>query len=107
MSEMLFCVNKNSFYHEDRFNGVLYQFHPGEKVMVPLDAAQHMFGVGVADKTPVMHRLGWGFVYDPDTKQFRDDKEGPTKLKNFVFTKAVVVEQPAMTEVPVEGNIAT
>ena len=100
MSEMLFCVNKNNFHHEDSYDGKLYQFPPGQKVMVPFDAAQHMFGLGVPDKTSIMHRLGWGFKYDSDTKSFTEDKEAVTKLKNFVFTKAVVIEQPA-GEIPV------
>lgn len=93
MSDMLFCVNKNNFHHEDSFDGQLYAFPPGQKVMVPLEAAQHMFGVGQADLTAIMHRKGWAFKYNPDTKSFEEDKEGVSKLKNFVFTKAVMVEQ--------------
>lgn len=100
MSEMLFVVNKNGFHHEDRYAGVDYIFPPGEKVMLSMEAAQHMFGIGVPDKTPVMHRLGWAFKYNPDTRQFDEDKEAVNKLKNFVFTKAKLVESPA-EETPV------
>lgn len=93
MSEMLFCTNKNNFHHEDSFDGHVYQFPPGVKVMVPKEAAEHMFGVGQADLTAVMHRKGWAFHYDPETKTFIEDKDGIVKLKNFVWTKAKVVEQ--------------
>lgn len=93
MSEMLFCVNNNNFYHEDAYDGHVYAFPPGEKVMVPREAAEHMFGVGLSDLTPVMHRKGWGFKYDPETKSFTEDKDAITKLKNFKWTKARVVEE--------------
>ncbi|MBA0085815.1 MAG: hypothetical protein HRJ53_12525 [Acidobacteria bacterium Pan2503] len=100
MSEMLFVVNKNDFHHEDRFNGVDYQFPPGQKVMLSAEAAAHMFGLGVPDKTSVMHRKGWAFKYDPDRKTFVEDTDAVTKLKNFVFTRAKLVESPA-EETPV------
>jgi len=92
---MLFCVNRNEFVHTDRYNGEDFVFEPGQKVMLSMDAARHMFGVGVADKTPVMHRLGWAFKYDPASKSFTEDTDAVTKLKNFVFTKARLVEEAA------------
>lgn len=93
MSEMLFCVNTNKFHHEDSFDGHVYSFPPGEKVMVPREAAEHMFGVGGTDFTAVMHRKGWAFKYNPETRQFEEDKDGITKLKNFKWTKAKLIEQ--------------
>lgn len=95
MSEMLFCENRNSFHHEDRYAGEDYVFPPGQKVMLTMEAAQHMFGVGLPDKTGVMHRLGWAFKYNPQTRAFDEDKDAVTKLKNFVFTKARIVEAQA------------
>lgn len=95
MSEMLFCVNTNSFHHRDAFNGQTYDFPPGEKVMVSLEAAQHMFAVGLPDKSPVFHRNGWAFKYNPETKGFDEDKDAVQRLKNFHFTKAKIVESPA------------
>ena len=95
MSEMLFCVNNNNFYHEDAYDGHVYQFPPGTKVMVPREAAEHMFGVGQSDLTSVMHRKGWGVKYDPEPKQFSEDKEALTQLEDFKWTKAKVVEAPA------------
>lgn len=95
MSEMLFCVNKNNFYHEDSYDGVTFGFPPDEKVMVPLEAARHMFGVGLSDLSGIMHRKGWAFKYNPDTKAFEEDKDGVQKLKNFKWTKAQLVEKSA------------
>lgn len=100
MSEMLFVTNKNNFHHEDRFDGHDYAFPPGQKVMLSLEAAAHMFGLGVPDKSSVMHRLGWAFKYDPERKTFVEDTDAVAKLKNFVFTKAKLVESPA-EETPV------
>ena len=100
MSEMLFVVNKNAFHHTDRFDGQDYQFPPGQKVMLSSEAAAHMFGLGVPDKTSVMHRKGWAFRYDAERKAFVEDQDAVTKLKNFVFTRAKLVESPA-EELPV------
>lgn len=105
MSEMLFVQNNNQFHHKDRFNGQDYIFPPGEKVMISLEAAQHMFGLGLPDKTPIMHRLGWAFKYDPATRHFDEDKDAVVKLKKFVFTKARIVEEVQPDEVV--GNVAT
>ena len=105
---MLFCVNRNDFVHTDRYAGEDYVFEPGQKVMLSLDAARHMFGVGVADKTPVMHRLGWAFKYNPETKSFSEDTDAVTKLKNFVFTKAKLIEDaPAPAAMPMQAKEST
>lgn len=94
MSDMLFCVNKNSFHHEDSYDGTVYQFPPGEKVgPIPLPAAQHMFGVGQSDLDPVLQRKGWAFRQNPETKSIEKDPDGFGKLKNFHWTKAQLVEQ--------------
>jgi hypothetical protein len=103
MSDMLFVINKNNFHHEDRFNGQDYLFPPGEKVMLSMEAAQHMFGLGLEDKTSVMHRKGWSFKYDAATHSFTEDADAVTKLKNFVFTRAKLVELPAEEE-PVKAE---
>lgn len=101
MSEMLFVTNKNTFHHTDRYDGVDYQFPPGQKVMLSMEAARHMFGLGVADKTNVMHRKGWAFKYDAERKTFVEDVDAVAKLKNFQFTRAQLIEQAA-EDVPVE-----
>jgi hypothetical protein len=42
-----------------RFNGITYEWTPGESVDMPVAAAQHLFGFGLDDKTSAFHRLGW------------------------------------------------
>lgn len=42
------------FHGEDYVWGVGAQLSP-----VPLDAAEHIFGFGLEDKTKALHRLGW------------------------------------------------
>jgi len=42
-----------------RFHGEDYVLKPGESVTMPVEAAAHIFGFGVDDKTPALHRLGW------------------------------------------------
>jgi len=34
----------------DKFGGQEYQFPPGERVTIPLEAAEHIFGYGLSEK---------------------------------------------------------
>ena len=94
MNEPVFVVNKNTFTHCDRYDGQDYCFPPEEKVQLPRDAATHMFGFGLADKTETLVRIGWASHFDPDLKKIVEDPDGPKKLAKFVFTKSVTVEAP-------------
>lgn len=89
----IFVTNNNDFHHADSFDGVEYAFPPRERVAVPVDAATHMFGFNMPDKTETLTRLGWATRYDANSKQWADDPEGVKKLARFVFTKAVMVEE--------------
>jgi hypothetical protein len=91
MSANVYVTNKNDFVHQDRYDSVDYVFPPGEPVVVPLDAATHMFGMGLADKSEILLRLGWATRYDPKTKNLAEDPDGVEKLKRFVFEEAVMV----------------
>ncbi len=42
-----------------RYDGVDYEFLPGEKVDIPQVVAKHIFGFGDPDKTKALTRLGW------------------------------------------------
>jgi len=88
----IFVTNHNDFTHTDRFNGVDYVFQPKQKVLIPIDAAEHMFGFGKDDKTETLTRLGWANKYDPATKQITESVEGPKWLARFQFTQGVMVE---------------
>jgi hypothetical protein len=92
MGKMIFVTNTNSFHHTDRYDGEDYEFPPGEKVAISEEAATHMFGRNLIDKTSTLQRLGWAMKYDPKTKNFEDNLEGAQQLARFVFTEAVLVE---------------
>lgn len=91
----VFVTNKNDFHHSDRWDGEDFDFPPGERVQVPVEAAVHMFGLGLEDKTDVLVRLGWNTKYNRETKAIEDDSTaGVKKLARFVFTQGVLVEAP-------------
>src|SRR5882672_2602967 len=90
----IFVTNKNDFHHTDMFDGQEYEFPPQERVAISVDAATHMFGFNMPDKTETLTRLGWATRLDRDAKQWVDDPAGVKKLAKFVFTKAVMVEAP-------------
>ena len=79
----IFVTNTNDFDHQDRFDGQDFFFPQNERVTIPVIAAQHMLGLGLADKTETLIRAGWV-----------NDKDGVQKLARFVFTKGVMVEEP-------------
>jgi hypothetical protein len=90
--DVIFVTNKNDFHHEDGFDGELYSFPPGEKVAISMDAARHMFGFGLKDKTETLVRVGWA-MKPVGAQGYVQDPEGIKKLANFVFTRAVMVEE--------------
>jgi len=92
--DTIFVTNKNDFFHSDAFDGQEFAFPPGEKVAVPVDAAVHMLGFGIPDKTDTLVRLGWASRFDNDMKRMVEDPAGVRKLANFIFTRAVMVEEP-------------
>lgn len=56
---MLTVTNGNDFNFAGRFNSVDFSFPAGKTTALPEDAARHIFGVGLADKTDVLVRHGW------------------------------------------------
>ena len=93
----IFVKNCNDFDHQDRFDGQDFFFPKGERVTVPVVAAQHMFGLGLTDKSETLIRAGW--ANEPNGA-------GVKKLANFVFTQGVMVEAPvdAQSALPLEEN---
>lgn len=91
----IFVKNENGFDHQDRFDGQDYFFPKGERVTIPVIAAEHMLGLGRQDKTDNLVRLGWA-----------NDSDGVKKLANFVFTQGVMVEAPvdAQATLPLAGK---
>jgi hypothetical protein len=52
-------LNASGASHKDRFNGQEYVFPADETVVVPVEAAQHIFGMGLSDRSKLIVRLGW------------------------------------------------
>ena len=92
----VFVTNQNDFRHSDRFDGEDFIFPSREKVLIPVDAAIHMFGYQQADKSETLVRLGWAMKYDATAKTFVEDAEGVRKLANFVFEEAVMVSRSSL-----------
>jgi hypothetical protein len=82
---------KVAFTHEDRYDGEDFVFPPGERVLISAEAATHMFGRNLVDKTDTLLRLGWANKYDPKSKNMVEDKDGVKRLAAFVFEEAVMV----------------
>ncbi len=56
---MLTVTNRNNFDFEGRYNSHDYQFPAGKTTAVSDEAARHIFGIGLKDKTDVLVRHGW------------------------------------------------
>jgi len=104
MGRTIFVTNTNDFHHTDRYDGEDYEFPPGEKVAITEEAATHMFGRNLVDKSNALQRLGWAMKYDPATKNFEENLEGARNLARFVFTESMLVE--ALGRPSVEPEIA-
>jgi hypothetical protein len=94
----IFVTNTNDFPHYDRYDGEDFQFLPGDKVFIPKDAATHLFGWNMPDKTECLVRLGWASKYDQSVKNYVDDPEGVRKLAGFVFDEAVMVAKSSLAQ---------
>jgi hypothetical protein len=88
--DQIFVTNKNTFNHQDSYDGEVFDFPPNVQVMIPFNAALHMFAYQNPDKTEALLRLGWANKYDPAVKNYVEDPEGVRKLANFVFEEAEV-----------------
>ena len=71
--ERVRVTNHNAFQINDRFDGVPYEFPPGLTVVIPPEAAQHIFGFPGDDADMQAHmarRFGWNrpehYAVEPD-----------------------------------------
>ena len=106
MRQEIFVTNHNDFHHSDSYDGVEYDFPPKERQIVPVDAATHMFGFNMPDKTEVLTRLGWAWAYDPNTRKFVESDDGAKRLAKFAFTKGVMIEAPVDAPEPEPVGLA-
>ena len=60
---MIRVTNASGSDHKDRFDGKDYEFIYGDNpVLIPEEAAVHMFGMGLSDKLRLITRLGWALT---------------------------------------------
>jgi len=96
MGKQIFVTNKNDFTHTDAYDGEEYVFPPGERVLIPAEAATHMFAFNMPDQSEALVRLGWATIYNPGAKTFVDNPDGVKKLAAFVFDEAVMVSKSSL-----------
>jgi hypothetical protein len=94
----VFVTNGNAEPYTDQFDGAEYTFPPGERVMISTDAATHIFGFNLVDKSETLVRAGRAMKLDPKTRQFIEDPQGVEWLRNFVFEEAVMVAKSALSK---------
>lgn len=56
---MLITVNNCGDAFKAKYNGIPYEFQAGRSITIPLDAAHHIFGFGLPDKSEVLSMHGW------------------------------------------------
>lgn len=56
---MFKVTNGNTFDFTAKFSGVPYTFPKGQAVLLPEDAARHIFVIGDPNKAPYFSRHGW------------------------------------------------
>ena len=56
---MFKITNTNDFDFEGRYDGVDFLFPKDKPVFCEDEAAHHIFGIGLKDKTPILSRHGW------------------------------------------------
>jgi|SRR5208282_3191604 len=94
----IFVINTNAEPHQDRYDGEEYVFPPKEPILVPKEAATHMFGWNMKDKTDTLVRLGWATRYDPVLKNFVENPEGVKRLAGFLFDEVATVQKSSLAK---------
>jgi hypothetical protein len=95
-------LNKNDFVISDRFDGVPYEFKPGEALTIPGDAAHHMLGwlPGIPPEAVFLHvqkRWGWN---TPDLAPKSREFFANLDLKPVTFKMVEVQETEEVFDEP-------
>lgn len=83
MSSDLIIVKNSGERFTARYDGQVYVFEKGDKVPISVDAARHLFGLGLEDKSEVFARHGW-------MERSTDYEKCMTRLNQFSFEVGVV-----------------
>ena len=77
-------TNRNNLWRVvDKFGGIEYKFPPGETVTIPQEAAEHIFGYGLDEKTRFKKMMRMGIA---------NRKDGDKLWSNIVMKPAGNVE---------------
>lgn len=79
---------------ESRYDGQDYQFKPGVTVALADEAATHIFGYGLDDKSRALIRLGWL----ANSTAMKDALEKLDNIQFFAEAK-VVFDEPAVSDI--------
>ena len=93
---MLTVTNRNDFDFVGRYDGQDYPFPSGKTTAIPEDAAKHIFGVGLTDKTDILVRHGW-------MQNSTQTAEAMSKLNKFSFNVADQLVAGEIIDTAVEG----
>ena len=88
--ERVRVTNHNPFQINDRHDGVPYEFPPGVTVIIPIEAAQHIFGFPgeLADMQAHMaRRFGWN-----QPKHYQEDQRGEVLWQKMTALVVLAVE---------------
>lgn len=80
-------INKNVNVFKDGWHGHQYEFPPNQEVEIPLEAAIHIFGFNLKDKTKNLVRLG-----------IANHKDGKNFLENFAIKAIEMVRADDLEE---------
>ena len=95
---MIFVRNNSGLDFADRYDGVDYDFPDGKLIGCPVEAATHIFGYGLEDKTANMIRLGWAANSGGIKQAFE-------RLDKFEFLQGKMMVQEALEEPPVVNPV--
>ena len=109
MTVHLKLTNKNDFIIVDRYDGVPFTFEPKKPIIIPADAAAHIFGwspeASMEDvERHTCRRLGW------NTPDHMKNSTGRRFFKNLQFDKVayrmveVTDDENITTEIPLKGG---
>ena len=99
--ERVRVTNHNPFLLEDRFDGVPYEFPPGETVIVPPEVAAHIFGFPAEQPELYIHmarRFGWN-----RPEHYQTDEKGLMLWQRMAANIKIAVEHYEVRRVHAPG----
>lgn len=93
---MVKVINKHSMRFRDRYDGKDFVFEPNEAVLMPDDAARHIFGYSDPDKMPYLARIGK--LTNTQVEGIGGVKDAMKWLERFEFREQVLKMEDRVVE---------